>query len=910
MDLGDAGDVIGSIKNLEEQQATPKRKPIALDMQDLALSDANELINNWIEKVDSGAIPQDLVEDDVAPFDPQILRVEQVEELPEDVFGMREDEYEGDEDVQLQDDAADVDPASPLGDEAEISPTEVATPMGPPSLPASLSRPQSSHDPTTLNVHRVRPLHIEDFAWELGLWCDTEGISRNAYSTLLKVLKSVKKTEDFYKLPARMDTLKENIRDSLPLMPLRSQSVTLDLSKLPTGSSPTMDFEFFDPEGLISTMLSSLEFRSKVHFGMAHFVEQQSELWHSVAWASSIRTTSGEFARYPNQKPIFPSDFILYRCGDSSCPNCTRFSTYHLGQVIAVGKNFIQSQGGQGQVTIAIRNIYDRAGLLPEIRAKLTSPPPKPPITELFVCEDEVLWVTEDAVVDRKVDMVTDNHFPTKKQPRYPSSTLWVVRQIVSIARKDVRAINLSAPIRGALEIEEFTREYLEEKFDDSGCVCLPFTMFIDGFGAWRNAYRTLTGFYITPAGLPHRERFRRSNQFVLTLAPYGSDFDDIVNAMAPFLRALDKGKIVMINGCETFICASTLAFVGDMPQQQKNAGMMSQNAKLGCRFCLVSSEQRGDLDFDIIMKARQHYGVLKLWDATYKSDNDRKTKLRPLGMLPQRPCLLNIAPALNPLDSCPPDVAHAEYGGISKAIIGILFSAVLSTQGKLQFCSILRNFQLPSGWNRLQNPMTHLKSFSMAECARISFMTPLILRFWLQARWVEEKFLAAAKKVFADDMVNYRVDAVSCIVLYFTWVARNNATLLAKSMTNSDRANLTTITVPSRRAFQQICQAAKVATAEKRSSRRNSRASSIDTSIAPTLFGEDDDDFEEVEDDDILGRADELLNNGKGTKAARQYERMVKRPNVHVGLHLAAAASQYSTLLTVSTFPGEDKHR
>ncbi|KAF1946754.1 hypothetical protein EJ02DRAFT_335749 [Clathrospora elynae] len=69
--------------------------------------------------------------------------------------------------------------------------------------------------------------------------------------------------------------------------------------------------------------------------------------------------------------------------------------------------------------------------------------------------------------------------------------------------------------------------------------------MFIDGFGAWRNVYRTLTGFYFTPAGLPHQERFRGANQFVLAYGPYGSDFDEIARALSPSLRALDVGTTV-----------------------------------------------------------------------------------------------------------------------------------------------------------------------------------------------------------------------------------------------------------------------------------------------------------------------------------------------------------------------------
>jgi hypothetical protein len=48
--------------------------------------------------------------------------------------------------------------------------------------------------------------------------------------------------------------------------------------------------------------------------------------------------------------------------------------------------------------------------------------------------------------------------------------------------------------------------------------------MFTDGFGAYRNAYRSLMGVYLLLAGLPiHERNNKRANVFPLTL---GSNFD------------------------------------------------------------------------------------------------------------------------------------------------------------------------------------------------------------------------------------------------------------------------------------------------------------------------------------------------------------------------------------------------
>lgn len=53
--------------------------------------------------------------------------------------------------------------------------------------------------------------------------------------------------------------------------------------------------------------------------------------------------------------------------------------------------------------------------------------------------------------------------------------------------------------------------------------ISLPHTTFIDGFGLFRNSYRTLVGMYITLAGLNAHERRRRAITFPVLLSPHGA---------------------------------------------------------------------------------------------------------------------------------------------------------------------------------------------------------------------------------------------------------------------------------------------------------------------------------------------------------------------------------------------------
>jgi hypothetical protein len=118
-------------------------------------------------------------------------------------------------------------------------------------------------------------------------------------------------------------------------------------------------------------------------------------------------------------------------------------------------------------------------------------------------------------------------------------------------------------------------------------------------------------GMYVIPANLSFQERARRANVFPITLGPHGSNFPDVVDALKSLI-ILDKGiEISLFDSDEkVFFCAFTLAFLGDMPQQQENAGFKTQRANLGCRFCYIDDQKRSDLTYDTEANGRYHFQV------------------------------------------------------------------------------------------------------------------------------------------------------------------------------------------------------------------------------------------------------------------------------------------------------------
>ena len=81
-----------------------------------------------------------------------------------------------------------------------------------------------------------------------------------------------------------------------------------------------------------------------------------------------------------------------------------------------------------------------------------------------------------------------------------------------------------------------------------------------------------MIGIYLIMAGLTLRERTRRSNVLPLTLGPHGSNFSDVIGALQ-LMTKLDEGLSANIKGESVQLFAFTLMFIGDMPQQQENAG-------------------------------------------------------------------------------------------------------------------------------------------------------------------------------------------------------------------------------------------------------------------------------------------------------------------------------------------------
>lgn len=804
----------------------------------------------------------------------------------------RNDEAGNGDDIPTNDHEVEFDVDS--DEEASLDTFQSPEPTSPFSLPSRRSSAAFGADTSVPLPHKRATAPISKFIFAMGLWC--EDVSASKYASLRQILRMLEPHKEISVLPESVSTLKNWAKSQMPLLPLRQKTIPLKVEKLPSlrpslkdsEFSPSETLYFFDPVHLFSTFLSSPQIIAKMHVGFAEFVDSPTQLWHSRSWSSSIRSTSGQFAHYSDGQPIFPSDFVQYQCVDLSC-RCQDKSSTHLGRILAVGKDYRSTRkhpGAYGDVAIEVQKTM-RLFEWPEFLSEMPSPAITP--KEIVLIESSE-FLPDVYILTRELNVSLDYSFSSRVTSSFvsPSSSgQYFVRRIFNPQTGRIRPLNQNAPIRGELEISEFTRQHLVDNFDKySTVISVPLLTFIDGFGLFRNMYRTLMGVYLIIAAFTFRERSRRSNVLPLTLGPHGSNFSDVVNALQA-LYHLDAGQVLKINNKDTLVCVYTLAYLGDMPQQQENSGFLSAKAKLSCRFCFAKEKDRANIDYDIIGNGRFHHETLRMRDkmrSLSKTNQSAYSTSTGIGVSP--PPLVTISPSLDLILTRPSDPAHSEYAGITKQLHLLLMNAILTIPCQKQYADELRKFRYPSGWGRLQSPVHHLGSYSLQEHARWSVIVPGLLRLWLRVEHIQPLFLRGIEKAWKGH-IPAGMSSLHFIVLSFAAVGRSNALLMSDVVSTSERAQFGSTIRLARQYYQQLLEAAAIAASDNP---RRSRSVTPQSRSATPALGQE--------------------ISPEEAKKAKEYRQDQQRPNVHVGIHYEEVMKEYALPSNCNVLIGEDKHR
>ena len=626
-----------------------------------------------------------------------------------------------------------------------------------------------------------------------------------------------------------------------------------------------------------------------MHFGMAQYVDEPTELWHSNAWGSSIRTCSGEICHTKAGGLIIPGDIVRIR--SAALP-------YKIGRVVFIGRDY--RADAAGEVVITLQAIAHRQTILGSFDLDLDDD------HEYFVLEDVLVEQPGDAI-DQHIVMYLDREFggnDADADAAFVPNERRYVRRVLNIQQSSVRPLRQLHPTRGELEVHCFGRQRLED-LTATPYKSLPYLLFIDDFGVHRNMYRALKAFYLIPACLEYSERRKLANVFTLTLGPHGASLDDVVEAFHRPIQDLDQGIELDINGEVVKVCAFSITLLGDMPQQADNIGFMRHNARMGCRTCFCPKEERGSLEYDIVGKGRYHWETIEQREYAEAIDNNaaRRLFVRETGVRLEPSPIAKLCPALDLIQSRGYDAPHSEWRGLGRILQGFLMSTILSKRGASSYLKAFQNFQFPPGWKRIQSPAYYIWSWSLSEAGRATLLTPLILRSQAKMDWFRLPFIQAAVSTMTIESSPLRA-----VVKAFGTIARSNTMVGSQRYTDPDV--LHEHVVAARRAYQELIacggRAAKGFRDRDNDSGSEDGNDLLDEVLDVLSDGQSDQ-------EGILNsqrQPDPKANKGKRKGKSTKLEKLAMLPNVHAGLHLAGNVKEYATVMNSNVLTGELKHK
>lgn len=227
----------------------------------------------------------------------------------------------------------------------------------------------------------------------------------------------------------------------------------------------------------------------------------------------------------------------------------------HLGVVLAVAKDIRTITSKLGTITLKVRRIAT-VGQLRSLQDKGNNlvdnmvPAPLANIKEIFLLGDEaymhyvLLLLVQPIDFELSIYYVFDSTVAENELLllETPLEFDFLIRRIAYTKDQllEVRPIWKQHPIRGEIEIEHFGRQTLIDRFfrrKDGILVKVVLMLnFTDAFSLYRNMYRALIGFYMLNSAFTIIERRRRTNIFLLTIGPYSSNLEGIVQAIGLFL--------------------------------------------------------------------------------------------------------------------------------------------------------------------------------------------------------------------------------------------------------------------------------------------------------------------------------------------------------------------------------------
>lgn len=323
---------------------------------------------------------------------------------------------------------------------------------------------------------------------------------------------------------------------------------------------------------------------------------------------------------------------------------------------------------------------------------------------------------------------------------------------------------------------------------------------------------------YMIFDSLRFSERMWHVNVFSLTLESYESNLDEVLNTLVS-LWHLDK-RIILELSQQTWVCIFSLCMIKNMSQQQANADFKLQNATLDCRFCLISSDDHENIDFDIMKNDRFHFQTLQhqremnnIHAITKKETFAIKWELST-----EKLTLLKLFSALDIIVTRLSDSAHFKYAELCKQLHHLLLDIMLKSTATQEYIAVLKWWSFASEFARLQSSLHHLKSYSLLKHVRWIVMISVLLICWLKRQYCQKFYFAAMQSCLKMNRDSFII--TETIVQTFDLMTRSTSFLMTDKLT--DKNKLAVTVKQTWKTFQSLLKIAAVVT------NSNSRSRSI----------------------------------------------------------------------------------
>jgi len=309
--------------------------------------------------------------------------------------------------------------------------------------------------------------------------------------------------------------------------------------------------------------------------------------------------------------------------------------------------------------------------------------------------------------------------------------------------------------------------------------------LYYDDFGTFRNVYHSLGGVYIQFGNMPAHQRKLLKNHFVLGFVPFGGDFNEFLHPFISEMKKFEQGKIMKVNGQNSWVIASLGVVTSDLPQGNDMVGVLRHNANRGCRTCTISKDSLTDNTQNIPKISRYHHITNNEFNEILNENN--KLVKKQLGTkygLRSKCSILDKLKRERHLQT-PQDVYHATAGKIGHLLK--LTCGLFSKKGEEDFIINWKTFKKPKNWSRLPNPISHHDSFMMSDYLRLAMIMPFILERFLKVSSLKNNEAIAIK----DKMNLNNINLVSnCIISCWIVIARTMEVAFSNKFT-SDKYDL-----------------------------------------------------------------------------------------------------------------------